>query len=254
MDKKVRERRRAVNRERGRRRAGWVVVVVVLLIGLGAFLWLRSSDVFAVKRVTVTAFEHVTPQALSEATREARGVSLLRLRTGDIEDKLRELPYVRSVAVHRAFPDTLEVFLGEYEAVACVQAAEGGKWLVADDGRVLEKRLDERLPLIVPESRIEVALGRKLPPVVVGALPIVAVLADAEVDELLPEVEKVVVSPGGELTLRLAESIELRLGEPTELKQKLRAAGMIIQLYLRDGKPIEYVDARVPDRVAVNGE
>ena len=31
---------------------------------------------------------------------------------------------------------------------------------------------------------------------------------------------------------------ELRIGEPTELKQKLKVAGTIIQQYLRDGKEL----------------
>ena len=48
MDRRVRARRRTVGRERGRKRA-WVVTVIVVVIACAAlFLWLRSSDVFAV--------------------------------------------------------------------------------------------------------------------------------------------------------------------------------------------------------------
>ena len=255
MDRKVRERRQALSRERGHRRAGWVVVAACLLIALGLFLWLRSSDVFAVKRVTATALEHVTTQEVEKATAKARGVSLLKLGLGDIKKQLLQLPYVRSASLHRGFPNTLEVSLQEYKPVACVQSTDGNHWLVSEDGRVLEKRSDETLPLLVPESRVDLEAGGKLPLVVADALPITAALAGNSGADALPKMTKVAISQGGEVTLQLAGPIELRLGDPTQaLKQKLKVAGTIIQQYLRDGKPLHYVDARVPERVAVKPE
>ena len=59
------------------------VLVACLVIVLALFLWLRSSDVFAVKRITVTALEHVSVEDISQATTGARGVSLLRLDLGE---------------------------------------------------------------------------------------------------------------------------------------------------------------------------
>jgi cell division septal protein FtsQ len=256
MDRKVRERRQALSRERGHRRAGWVAVAACLLIVLALFLWLRSSDVFAVKRVTATALQHVTTQEVEKATAKARGVSLLRLGLGDIKKQLLQLPYVRSVSLHRGFPNTLEVSLKEYEPVACVQSTDGNRWLVSGDGRVLEKKTDEALPLLVPESRVDLQAGGNLPSAVSEALPIVGALAEnAAGEDALPKVTKVAISQGGEVTLQLTGPIELRLGDPQQaLKQKLKVAGTIIQQYLRDGKPLRYVDARVPERVAVKAQ
>ena len=62
MDEKVRERRRSVSRERGRRRGRTVPAACPVVVAAGAFLWLRSSDVFAVETVTATATEHVTKE------------------------------------------------------------------------------------------------------------------------------------------------------------------------------------------------
>jgi cell division protein FtsQ len=254
MDKKVRERRQAVNKERGRRRAGWFVLAAAVLIALGLFLWLRSSEILAVTRVTATATEHISEQSIADATAEARGVSLLKLGLGGIEENLSKLAYVRSADLHRRFPNTLEVTLEEYEPVACVQTTDRGRWLVGDDGRVLEKKSDPALALIVPESQFDIAVGGDLPAMIVGALSVALAVSGTDAGAGLPPVSKIAVSSGGEVTLTLDGPIELRLGEPTELDQKLKVAGTIIQQYLRDGKTLEYVDARVPDRIAVNSK
>jgi hypothetical protein len=120
----------------------------------------------------------------------------------------------------------------------------------------LEKKTDEALPLLVPESRVDLQAGGNLPSAVSEALPIVGALAEnAAGEDALPKVTKVAISQGGEVTLQLTGPIELRLGDPQQaLKQKLKVAGTIIQQYLRDGKPLHYVDARVPERVAVKAQ
>ena len=51
------------------------------------------------------------------------------------------------------------------------------------------------------------------------------------------------MSAGGDVVVHLAGGTELRLGVPTDLKQKMTVAADIIQEYLRDGKTLEYVDA-----------
>ena len=51
---------------------------------------------------------------------------------------LLALPYVESVEVTRAFPNTLQIRLVEYEPVARVKVGEGPTYLVSDTGKVLE--------------------------------------------------------------------------------------------------------------------
>lgn len=254
MDRRVRARRRTVGRERGRKRA-WVVTVIVVVIACAAlFLWLRSSDVFAVKRITATPTEHVTIEEIYEATAAARGVSLLRLSTEQIEAELCALPYACSVEVHRRFPDTLEVELVECTPVARVRIRSGQIWSVAEDGRVLELANRPNLPLIVAENEIDPVLGENLPAMLTGALSLAQLVATEDLFETLPALDHIAVSAGGELTILFKDETELRLGEPQELEQKLTVAASIIEQYLRDGRQLDYVDARVPDRPAVKAE
>jgi cell division protein FtsQ len=254
MDKRVRERRRSIHQEHGRRRTTVAAVVVVVLVVVGLFLWMRASDVFAVKRVTTTPLKHVTAEEVYDATVDARGVSLLRLSTRAIAAELSELPYVRSAEVYRRFPDTLDVRLVEYEPVARLQAGNGEVWLVTDDGRALEKTASAALPLVVPGTAVSPVAGEKIPNAIVAGLPVASLVTSESLSETLPTLDHISVSSGGEVTVVLEDGAELRLGVPTQLEQKLTVAAAIVEQYLRDDRPLLYVDASVPDRVAVKAE
>lgn len=254
MDSRVKERRRSVRRERGRRRAGIILACVAVVAALSVFLWLRSSDVFAVERVTTTPVGHVSTEQIAAATADVRGANLLALSVGPIEDSLSALPYVRSAQVLRRFPDTLEVRVVEHVPAARLEAGDGSVWLVSEDGRVLEKKRTGALPLFHTEGDLSLEPGQQLPPWVTDALPIAALAAELPDDAGLPALERVRVALTGEVVLDLKDGLELRLGEPVQLKQKLTVGAAIIQQYLRDGKRLLYVDASVPDRVAVKAE
>jgi cell division protein FtsQ len=254
MDERVKERRRSVRRERGRRRAGLIVACVAVVGALALFMWLRSSDVFAVERVTTTPVTHVTVEQIASATADARGASLLALSVGPIEETLAGLPYVRSARVLRRFPHTLEVRVVEHTPVAQLQAKDGSTWLLSEDGRVLEKKRNGALPLFVPEGGWEPVAGEYSPAWLAEALPLAGMLAAFSEEAALPAVVQARVARTGEVVLDLKEGMEIRLGEPAELKHKLTVASTIIQRYLKDGKRIRYVDASVPDRVAVKAE
>jgi cell division protein FtsQ len=257
MDRRVRERRRLVGQERGRRRAGLIFLCVLVVAAVGLFLWLRSSDVFAVEEISAPVTHHVTQEQIADAVSAARGVSLLKVSTGPIEKTLEVLPYVRSVHVYRRFPNSLEIRLEEREPVARVRTADGKGWLVADDGRLLEKVGSQTalsLPLIVSAGQFAAQPGGKSPQAVVAALPVALMLRMPEVAASLPVVEEIAVSAGGDVVVRMQGGTELRLGAPTDLKQKMTVAARIIQDYLRDGKTLEYVDASAVDRPAVKAQ
>jgi cell division septal protein FtsQ len=206
MDKRVRERWRLVGRERGRRRAGLIFLCVLAVAAVAAFLWLRSSDVFAVREVSAPVTRHVTEEQIADATSTARGVSLLTVSTGTIEQTLEALPYVRSIHVYRRFPNGLEVRLEEYEPVAIVRTSDGKGWLVADDGRLLERTGSpgaSSLPLIVSASQFPSRPGATAPQAVVAALPVVLLLQTPDMAAIVPPLEQISVSVGGDVVVRL---------------------------------------------------
>ena len=234
-----------------------MVVVLLALLAVGAFLWLRTADVFAVKRIVATGAERVTKEQLTQITAGVMGENLLALSTAELEMALRALPYVESAEVHRGFPDTLEIVLDEYRPVARLAAEGGALWVVSDSGRVLEgaQAADfPDLPLLVPEEALAVVAGEQVPAALAGVLPLADLLQSEDIRARLPQLGQIVVSAAGYAAVLLGGGGELRLGTPERLEQKLDVALDLVQQCLAQGRVIEYIDASVADRVAVKAK
>ena len=68
MDERIRSRRRSVRLERRRGRRTVLFLAGLLLCCVAAFLVLRSTDVFAVKRVTVSGTDKITKDQIAGIT------------------------------------------------------------------------------------------------------------------------------------------------------------------------------------------
>ena len=227
-----------------------IAAVVGVMVLIALFFVLRSSDVFVVHRILATPTRHVSVVDVRLATATAAGVNLLRLSTGDLEKRLRALPYVRRAHVYRRFPDALDVELVEYEPQAVVEVKGGGRWLVADDGRVLAPAggEGEGLVLVAAVAIEPSAPGHNLPKETLGALALARLLGDTGLWPADVAVARVVVDDGGDLTMALSGGGEIRLGDGRQLQQKLMAASVIVKQYLSDKKAIAYVDVQDPTR------
>jgi cell division protein FtsQ len=231
-----------------------VFLVGLLLCCTIAFLVLRSTDAFAVKRVTATGSEQITKEQIASITSGTMGKNLLVLSTDGVKEALLALPYVESAEVSRAFPNTLEIKLQEYRPVARLQNGDTGTWLVSDTGKVLEDADPTQLPdlpLLVPDVSFAIAVGEQLPAAIAGVLPLAEYVCGEDMRDRLPAIAKIVVSPAGCAALVLKAGGELRLGTPDGIEQKLGVAVDIVQDWLTQGRLIEYIDASVADRVAV---
>jgi cell division protein FtsQ len=251
MDERIKERRREVGRSRGRRRLAVLVGAVTIVLIAVALVWLGSSDVFAVRYVSVPVGEHVPVGALRTVLAPASGHNLLRISTSDLEEALSAIPWVKAAKVYRRFPDSLEVTLEEHSPVAEVRDPEGVDWLLAEDGTVLEQVDPTALPLprIVVEGDIRPRAGGVVPTRVVEGIPLALRLQNGELwaVEAMP-VDFISVGAAGDMVVRLAGGGEIRLGDTDDLEEKFTVAHEIIDLYLKEGKELEYVDVTVPSR------
>ncbi|MFC9999894.1 cell division protein FtsQ/DivIB [Nocardia sp. NPDC127526] len=98
-------------------------VGVVLLIALGAVAYF--TPVLSVRTVRVDGLVAVGEQQVLDALEVPRGLSMLRIDTTAMAERVAALPKVRSVRVQRVFPSSVKVTVEERTAVLWFDSPEG---------------------------------------------------------------------------------------------------------------------------------
>lgn len=128
---------RAQSRPASRRARLAIVVVAVLALLAGGWVWLRDSPLVAVQRVTVTGLGGAQSSQIRAAlTVAARGMTTLDVREGTLRAAVSSYPVVKGLSVSTQFPHGLAIVVSEQLPVAEVMVG-AHPLLVASDGTVL---------------------------------------------------------------------------------------------------------------------
>jgi len=214
----------------------------LLALAGGAYGVARETSAFAVTRVEVVgAPTHVRAQ-VRQAVAPLRGGSLLSLDGAALLRRVDALPTVVASGYDRAFPHTLRITVVPEQPVAVVR--QGSKsWLASARGRVmtpLAPRAAERLPRVWIPRSTPVMVGRFLPVAHAGVVTRSLALA-----RRFPAHIVLAALKRDGLVFRLRSGLELRLGEPTDIRLKLAIATRALP-DLPGG--VTYLDVSVPGR------
>jgi cell division protein FtsQ len=220
--------------------AGWIAVAAAA----GAYAIARETPIFAISRIQVAGAPAPVAAAVSNALASYRGRSLVGLDGGAVLGRLEALPAVYRAHYDRAFPNTLRIFVRAERPVGVLRAGPRS-WLVAADARVLAvvpRRSDPELPRIWVPADTPVTVGATLGGDAGGAAArAIAPLARSGFPARVAAVSLV----RGELRFALAGGLEVRLGQPDDLRLKLAIARRILGV-LPAGTT--YLDLSVPER------
>ena len=97
-----------------------VGVIIVAMLGLSGVL-LAMTPLFPVKTVAVEGASSLTEEEVAQMAAVPEGSTLLRVNTGEIEDRLEGSPFVKTAKVSRELPSTLKVDITEDEIAAIVE-------------------------------------------------------------------------------------------------------------------------------------
>lgn len=141
MDPRVRERRIAAKRERGRRRLLWVASIAGVIVAVVAVLAVLASSLFGVEIVEVQGAPYTEArnrEGLQAVIDDLKGEPVLLVDTAAAERKLEELPWVERAFVTTDFPNRVLIDIRERQPLATFQGSDE-RWRVIDrDGRVLD--------------------------------------------------------------------------------------------------------------------
>jgi cell division protein FtsQ len=241
-----------------RRAAALIAAAVVCAAAAGAvelgYLWIKSSGLFQLRSVAVRGGTESERIAVRDAVaRAAAGRSLLALSAAQVAGAIEQVPTIRLATVDRDFPHTLRIHIVPERPVALAGGLGGYRGLVAASGRVLRVFSRGEAAPVLPH----VWTGRERP-IPGGAMH--AADAQAALDALAARppdfsanVANVKVDPDRGIVMHLRGGLDIVLGPPLQLQQKLRAAAWVLRHYptSAERRQLVYADVSAPERPAV---
>ena len=210
---------------------GWVVTVVTVVTLAGAAWVVWGTPVFGVRAIDVTGSQIADPDEVRAVADVVDGMPLARVDL-DVGKRVRGLPSVASVMVHRSWPSTLRIEITERVPVAAVAVA-GGFAIVDADGIVFDTRTKR------PDSAVlvKVALLRPDDPSTRAALR-VAVALTAPLREKLTQL---VADSPTYIRLELTGGRVVIWGDAENNEMKARVAEALLN------RPVTTIDVSSPE-------
>ena len=140
MDPRVRARRIAVRRAKGRKRLIWVAIAAAILLVLVGAVAVLASSLFDVRTIDVQGAVYTDPTELSAIVDDLRGDAILLVDTRQIERRLESIPWVESARVSTQFPHRVFIDIRERKPIATFAGSDGKYRVIDRDGRVPRRR------------------------------------------------------------------------------------------------------------------
>ncbi|HST16771.1 MAG TPA: FtsQ-type POTRA domain-containing protein [Gaiellaceae bacterium] len=228
-----------------------LIGLVIAVLGVLAYVGARETSVFAVKTLEVRGGTAATRAHVRAALESELGRSLLLVDRDTIAGKLSALPDVLEFTYDRNFPNTLRVTVRREQPVLVLRQGADA-YLVAATGRVLKALphpMLSHLPRLWVKKDVPVSIGEALPPTETASVRALAVAERAG----LPGGVRSIVQSQGSFALELGRGLELRLGQPGDVRLKLAIAKRILRA---TGSAVDagYLDVSVPERPVLSVE
>ena len=222
-----------------------IAVVLAVVIGLSVF--------FRVDRVVVYGNDAYSAWTIQEASGIEGGENLLSFgRTRACGKIITALPYVKTVRIGIKLPDTVNIYIEEFDVSYAIEDANGGWWLMTSTGKIAEQ-IDkaksnsytkvEGIQLVGPvEGEQAVALEIFEPEATEGAegteatevtTPLATVTAkdrlqaallilqSLEKNGVVGEISSVNVSSMYNLEMRYGQRYQVKLGDTSDMDKKI---------------------------------
>ena len=216
-----------------------LVVVVIAALVLGAKLLARQ---FNVKEIIVSGNYHLDKDDIVKSMNIKKGKPLLDIRSTDINERLRENPWIKRVALKKQFPGTLLIKVEEAAPTALLSIKKK-LYIIDDDGNILERIKGESIPFlpvikdIGPKNKKDMNEALKL----IASLSERNILSSRESVEIGIESYGLFVNMDGEFIKVGYGDYSEKFDRWIELEPEIRKRGV----------QIKYIDLRFKDSVIV---
>lgn len=240
IEPKLRQRRAAVHKARGRRRLRWVVAVALVLVLVIAGLAVLGSSLFSIESVSVSNAVYSRDE-LRPIIDDLTGEPTLRADTGAFEESIERIPWVEEARVDTKFPDSASIEIRERVPAAAFLGGDSRFRVIDTEGRVLDVVNGQPVDfmLVRSENPPSPEAGEFTSAGFVAA----AAMARALTPAVRPITEVIeVANDGSDVRLQLTGGTEVRLGSGDDLVDKLARLETVLDMD----------DDRLPARIDVS--
>ncbi len=254
IDPRIRQRRVAIQRSRGRRRLRWITGALAVLVLLIAVVGALHTPLFSARAVSVSGLHpHTSDAAIVAAAGLEHQPPLISVDPGATARRVDALPFIASAHVHRHWPDGVTISVTE-RVPRLVMAGPGASWSVLDaHGRTLD--VEAAPPPGLPALAVVTAGGAVHPARVGGTLTPAGSFGLIVCRTLPPAFSAQVVSvteaADATVSLRLNSGITVLLGTDTDMEAKYEDVAAIIAHASLHGATT--IDVTVPESPTVTG-
>ena len=216
-----------------------LAAVVIAALVLGAKLLARQ---FNVKEIIVSGNYHLDKDNIVKSMNIKKGKPLLDIRSADINERLRENPWIKSVALKKQFPGTLLIKVEEAVPRALLSIRKK-LYIIDDEGNILERIKGESIPFlpvikeVSPKNKKDISEALKL----IASLSEKNILSSRESIEIGTESYGLFINMDGEFIKVGYGDYSEKFERWLELEPEIRKRGV----------SIKYIDLRFKDSVIV---
>jgi cell division protein FtsQ len=214
--------------------------VLIMAAALGVKLAARS---FPVRNIMISGNYHLDELEIMNEVKTSYGRDLLRLSLDEVETRLKQKAWIRTVLLRKQFPDTLMINVSEAVPRALIRR-EAQMYLVDSDGNVLERIEDESTPFLPVIVGIDPENDRG------GVLESLKLIDTLDREDFLSRKESVeiMIKPYGLVLIMDGEYIKVGYGRYDEKLRRWRDLEAEIR---KQDIPVDYVDLRYENEVIV---
>lgn len=201
-----------------------ILILLTMVFGFELSAAALTSPLLGIDRVAIRGAEKLPSQEAAVTRKMAAllaGTNLLRAPLGRMESKIRALPWVRSARVTWMTPHALSIRFTPREPV--VLASIGGQQYEVDEAgvpiRIARANVQGRLPHVEVEKAINVRPG--VPMADPSLLAAIKLYRDAPSQPMV-HIAKIRVDPAGNMCLNMIDGIQVLLGQPEDLPEKMQ--------------------------------
>ena len=259
-----------------------VAVVLAIVFGMSIF--------FKVEKVQVSGCSKYSAWEVSEASDVEIGSNLLTISRAQISGSIiSRLPYVDSVRVGISLPDTVNIYVEEFDVSYAIEDTKGVWWLMNSDGKIVEQingvtaktytqilgvRLDspevgmqavaqeaklETIPLVDEETGEDTTIITTTEPVegitvgITGAErlhTVMTILRVLSTNSISGQINSVDVTSLSTIELWYDERFQVNLGDTVQLEYKISALkATIAQMESYESGHLDLTFTNWPDKV-----